>query len=339
MGSLDPDLLLAIIETQTAIVSVSSHLDAVLERVLERARALTGATSAVVELLEGSELVYHLGSGALASFAGMRLALEGSLSGSCLAEGRVLRCVDAAHDPRVDVEAAQRVGVASLLCVPLSHDNTATGVLKVCHPEPGAFTEQHEKTLELLSRPIGAAMAHAAAFELQRHESRHDLLTSLPNRRAFEERLEGEIARARRYGGEVTICLADLDQFKEVNDRRGHAGGDAVLRAVGVHLAELRGADQAFRYGGDEFAVIFPGADLPGARCAMKRIRTALRRDPSCGGVGLSWGLATLSDHADAAMLVASADGALYDVKRARQSRIAHVPPRQRAALSASALH
>lgn len=321
MGSLDPDRLLAIIETQTAIVSVFSELDSVMEIVLERARALTGASFAVIELLDGEEIVYHMASGPASSLVGLRLRLEGSLSGHCLQEGRLVHSRNAQRDPRVDTAAAQRVGAASLLCVPLTHRDGVAGILKVCHILPDAFTQADEQTLELLARLIGAAMANANAFELQRHESRHDLLTALPNRRAFEERLESEIARTRRYGGELTVCLADLDRFKAINDRRGHAAGDAVLQGIATHLAELRGGDEAFRYGGDEFAVIFPGVDPQGARIAMSRVQARVRRDPACRGVGISWGLATLADHVDAATLLAAADSALYEVKRARKSR------------------
>jgi diguanylate cyclase (GGDEF)-like protein len=321
MGSLGPQRLLAIIETQTAIASVGPDLDAVLALVLERARALTGAGSATVELFQDGEMVHRLASGMAAPDGGLSLDEDSSRSGRCLVEERVLHCRGAEQDPRVDREAARGVGAASLLCVPLSHGGESVGVLKVCHARPNAFGERDKLTLDLLSRLIAAAMANAQAFELQRHESRHDVLTGLPNRRAFEEQLESEIARGRRYGGTLTVGLIDLDGFKAINDRCGHGGGDEVLRAVAAHLARLRGADRAFRFGGDEFVVIFPGADVAGARGAMTRVQRSVRQDPACRGTGFSWGLAELSEHAQADTLLAAADSALYEAKRLRSSR------------------
>jgi diguanylate cyclase (GGDEF)-like protein len=210
-----------------------------------------------------------------------------------------------------------------MLCVPLVHGKRAIGVLKVYDPNPHAFGEDDVTTLRVLSGIIAAAMAHAGDFELQRYESRHDALTGLPNRRAFDEQLEREIARASRYSGKLTLCLADLDAFKAVNDRHGHAAGDGVLRAVAAILKRLRDIDQAFRFGGDEFAVIFPGVDYVNARTAVRRAQTAVERDPACLGVGLCWGLADLSAQ-DANTLVMRADAALYKAKT--DPRSARVP-------------
>jgi diguanylate cyclase (GGDEF)-like protein len=317
MSELSSSRMLAIIETQGEIASAALELDEVMALVVTRAQEITGAAAGVVELIEREEMVYHAVSGTAQPFAGVRLAVQTSLSGRCLLQGEVLYCEDAEGDPRVDREATRRVGARSMLCVPLTHRERAIGVLKVYDPQPYAFGEDDVTTLRLLSGIIAAAMAHAGDFALQRHESHHDALTGLPNRRAFEEQLAIEVARAARYGGQLTVCLVDLDAFKAVNDRQGHAMGDAVLCAIAAILTRLRGSDQAFRFGGDEFAVIFSGANEAGAGTAMRRAQTAVEGDPACRGVGLSWGVAQLSGD-DADTLVARADAALYEAKRRR---------------------
>jgi diguanylate cyclase (GGDEF)-like protein len=316
--SLTADRLLAIIRTQNEIAATRLDLPSVMALVAERARALTGAEAAVIELARGDEMVYEVGSGAAAAYVGTRLPIAASLSGRCVLEGRTLYCEDATADPRVSREACERVGAMSMLCVPLTHAGRVVGVLKVYDSRTHAFSAHDADTLDLLSGLIAAHMAHAADFEVRRHESRHDALTGLANRRAFDERLEAEMARARRHGGGLAVCLVDLDRFKAVNDTHGHAAGDAVLRAVAANLARVREEDAAFRLGGDEFGLLLiePDADA-GAALVADRISAAIEADAACGGVGASWGVAVFAPADDAASLLGRADAMLYANKRA----------------------
>ncbi len=127
MTGLSPRRMLAIIETQSEIASAGLALDEVMALVVSRAQAITGAAAAVVELIEGEEMVYHAVSGSAEGFRGVRLAVQTSLSGRCLLQGEVLYCRDAEGDPRVDLEATRRVGARSMLCVPLTHGARAVG--------------------------------------------------------------------------------------------------------------------------------------------------------------------------------------------------------------------
>jgi diguanylate cyclase len=324
MSALSTARVLAIIETQSASASASIALDGVIALVASRAQEITGAAAGVVELLEGDEMVHHAVSGTAAPLVGVRSAVKGSLSGLCVLQNDVLLCDNAEDDPRVDREACRRLGARSMLCVPLVHGKQAVGVLTVYHPDTNAFGDADVATVRILSGIIATAMAHAGDFELRRYESRHDALTGLPNRRAFDDHLEREIARASRYRGKLTLCLADVDAVRVVNDRHGHAAGDAVLRAVAAILKGFRDIDQAFRFGDDEFAVIFPGVDYVNARTAVRRAQTAVEREPACLGVGLSWGLADISVQ-DANTLVMRADAARYKAKQDRQQAV--VPP------------
>lgn len=314
--ALPVDRLLTIIRTQNEIAATALDVDAAMSLILERAQEVTGAEAAVVELEDDDEMVCYAASGTAERFIGVRLPVESSLSGRCVREGRILRRSDAENDDRANSDECRVVGARSLVCVPLRHSGRIVGVLKAYDRLPKPFSQTDVETLELLSGVIAAHMAHAAGSQLHRHGGRYDALTGLPNRRAFGERLDAELARARRHGGQLGLCLLDLDRFKEVNDTYGHAAGDAVLRAVGMHLAGLREEDSAYRLGGDEFAVILVGTSADGAAAAVGRVEAAIAQDPGCRSVDASWGIAGLRFGDDAASLLARADEALHEAKR-----------------------
>lgn len=146
----------------------------------------------------------------------------------------------------------------------------------------------------------------------------HDDLTGLRNRRYFEERLREELLRAERAGQKCSLLVLDVDDFKAINDQRGHAAGDEVLRAVGAILsANGRAVDIACRIGGDEFAIILPMTDAEGASAARARFEAA----QSSIGVSLSFGSATYPDEELCAdRLIDRADRAMYVSKRSTKS-------------------
>jgi diguanylate cyclase (GGDEF)-like protein len=163
-----------------------------------------------------------------------------------------------------------------------------------------------------------------------------DPLTSLYNRRKFEETLKHEVARALRYGS-VSLLLIDLDRFKSVNDRFGHRTGDDVLKAVAqVMQSCCRATDTCARLGGDEFAIILPHSDSSAAAVVRQRIQQHMARIavPTAEGrlaVSLSIGLATLpGDANNAADFLAAADMAMYHTKQA--ARLEPVPAPESAA-------
>ena len=153
-----------------------------------------------------------------------------------------------------------------------------------------------------------------------------DPLTGLANRTLVEERLRGTLARDARTGGTTGLLFLDLDGFKAVNDVHGHAVGDDVLRAVAGRLtAAVRPSDTVARLGGDEFVVLAEGATADGLDALVRRLRHAVTRPVKVGTlslqVGVSVGLAaSTGGETDAATLLASADSAMYSVKRASRS-------------------
>jgi diguanylate cyclase (GGDEF)-like protein len=159
--------------------------------------------------------------------------------------------------------------------------------------------------------------------------SRRDPLTGLPNRRAFDEDLAREAARAARTGAPLAVVVLDVDRFKAVNDAHGHAAGDAVLRAVAARAAgAIRAGDVLARIGGEEFAILLAGADLARAVEAAERVRRALAGLPveAAGralAVTASFGCAALGAGEAPHALVARADARLYQAKRDGRDRVA----------------
>jgi len=313
------DRLRSIIETQTEIARTTLDLDAVMDLVVRRAQDLTEAAAGAMELLEGDEMVYTVVSGTAEPYLGTRLAAATSFSGLCVAEGRPLYCEDTAADPRVDREACHKVGAGSMICTPLRHDGEVVGVLKVYAAEAHAFSDDDLDTLGLLAGIAAAHMAHASQFEATEHDSLHDGLTGLRNRRAYDERLLIEAARARRYRHPLSLCLLDLDGFKAVNDRLGHPAGDQVLKGVARILDDTRLSDECFRIGGDEFAILMPETTRRRAEIAVQRVLNGIA-DAGLGDGEISASVGIGVTEGDPLELHNEADAALLAAKRARST-------------------
>jgi diguanylate cyclase (GGDEF)-like protein len=312
----DTQRLLGVIDFQNEIGRTRLDLREVMQRVAERAEALTAAAGAVVELAEAEDMVYRAATGTAAEHIGLRLRRATSLSGMCVALNEVLCCHDTENDSRVDRESCRRVGVGSMICVPLVHDGIAVGVLKVMAPDPNAFGADDVETLGLLSGLVAAHLTHAEAFEAVSRESRVDSLTGLANRRAYDERLRAEVDRAFRSDAPLSLCLFDLDGFKAVNDALGHMAGDAVLVAVARILRATRSTDDAFRIGGDEFALVLRDTSLESADVVVRRVRRAIHGERLGGGtVSASVGVAE-ADSDTPSSLHAAADARLYAAKQ-----------------------
>jgi diguanylate cyclase (GGDEF)-like protein len=306
--------LRAIIQTQTEIAASDLDLDAVMELIARRAQDLTRGSGGVIEIADGDEMVYRVTTGEATPFLGVRLKMDSSLSGLCVREEKVLRCDETATDPRVDNEACQRVNALSMICVPLIHQEETVGVLKVYAPRVNNFDDVDVEALELLSELIAAHMSHASLFAAEVHGGRHDALTGLLNRRAYEERLPVEIARASRYAWPLSLCLLDLDGFKQLNDTLGHPAGDMALQQVAALLDESRLADDCFRIGGDEFALLMPKTCAEEAELAAARLSQEISRiGMSDGSLGASFGVAEGAE--DPAVLHAMADERLLAAK------------------------
>jgi diguanylate cyclase (GGDEF)-like protein len=214
---------------------------------------------------------------------------------------------------------------SSCVSVPLTAYGEVVGVLSATDPRDGRRFDRHDVSV---MRWLCASTAGAVASDLLREECQEwqhaatvDPLTGLPNRRHFEARLQEELERARRYGLTLALLAIDVDEFKQVNDTRGHAAGDDLLRTVAVNLQRsVRAFDVCARIGGDEFAMLMPAtmpADaLHSAERLRERVAEQTRGNDGGAPLTVSIGVATLGPDDTKADLMARADRALYDAKR-----------------------
>lgn len=326
--NLNPAVLLEIIKLQTDIARQGLDLGGVMQLVCQRAGSLCGATAAVVELAEGGEMVYRAAAGVAEGALGLRLKREGSLSGLCVAQDKILQCDDSETDLRVDREACRRVGLRSMLVVPLRHEGETVGVLKVGAPHVNAFSAYQAQILGLLSELIGAAIYHAVQYESSDlyYRATHDALTRLANRALFYDRLRQQLAQANRSSTSVAVVNIDMDGLKAINDKLGHRAGDAAICQVAERIAhELRQDDLAARLGGDEFGVILSGVrdrEVVGIKCNSinKAIGAPFEFEGRALRLGASIGYALCpEDGQDMERLIDLADQAMYRVKQARK--------------------
>ncbi len=237
----------------------------------------------------------------------------------------------AGHENRMPVlvldEGAGRAG--SLLAVPLRARNRTLGAL-VLTASRGSFDASSRRVLEILTNQAAATLSLIKDREQQRELAVRDGLTSLYNRRAFNELLVAAIANEdRRETGRMGLVILDLDHFKKLNDTFGHPAGDAALRSCARLLVQhLRKGDQAARFGGEEFVVILPGLDEDRAVQAAERLRVAVHKhrlvfEGARIPLAASFGVAVWpADGRDPETLLASADRALYSAKEAGRNRV-----------------
>ena len=169
---------------------------------------------------------------------------------------------------------------------------------------------------------VAASVANLCSLALRldvaRHDSLHDPLTGLLNRRAFDELLAASCARSERYGWTFALVMIDLDHFKSVNDRLGHVAGDAALRAVGAELrSRLRAGDAAARIGGDEFALLLPSVEGSIVPELVRRLEHAVEDAVPQASISFTVGAAQApADAVDSRLLYRIADQRLYEGKR-----------------------
>ncbi len=216
------------------------------------------------------------------------------------------------------------------LCIPLTAHGDSVGVMVLydlvtdCALLPEDSTAVHRRNLAVsLAEQVALALSNLTLRETLREQSIKDTLTSLYNRRFMEDAVQREFARAQRQSSPMSFAMLDIDHFKDYNDRSGHAAGDAVLAVLGPYLREaVRADDIACRYGGEEFLLVFPGADLDQAsqraeqiRRGVKALEVSLEGRP-LPGITVSMGVAQVAEgDASAEAALAAADRALYVAK------------------------
>ncbi len=211
----------------------------------------------------------------------------------------------------------------SILAIPLKTNQGIVGVMSLSKTVCGGFTPSELRLLELVANQAAVAISNASLHQAVRKLAATDAVTGLPNRRALDGRLEQDLVRARRSGNSFAVIMMDVDGFKSVNDRHGHAVGDRVLRTFFNYLATgLRTADFLARYGGDELTLVLGRTAPPGARLVVEKLLQKVAGfafdapDGEKIRLGLSCGIAVFPIHADTVPnLIRAADEAMYRAK------------------------
>ena len=220
------------------------------------------------------------------------------------------------------LESLRRSGATALGAFPLDCGDSR-GLLIVADQAPGELEAELREAMELLAGAIGQAFHHVRLVDALRTRAQRDHLTSVGNRSAFDE-LATEMDRSTRSPDDRTaVLVADLDRFKQVNDRFGHHAGDRLLvDTVDSMAAALRPGDQLFRIGGDEFAIVVPGVDRERAVALADRICDRVRPHLEPAGASLSIGIALLGPEETVYGCLRRADRVLYEVKRSGEGGV-----------------
>ena len=226
------------------------------------------------------------------------------------------------------VGTGRPTGGVSRLALPMIVGARVVGVLEVRDADGRSADPPTVESLDALATHAGTAIEAARLHQKVEERSEHDALTRLLNRHRFEDDLTTECARSLRYQRPLAFVMMDVDHFKAFNDEHGHQRGDEVLQEVAsVLTGELREGDTAYRYGGEEFAILLRETDATGAADVAERIRVriaeSLGSHGSHGAVTASFGVAGYSERLGSPdRLVRAADSALYQAKRDGRDRV-----------------
>jgi diguanylate cyclase (GGDEF)-like protein len=318
-------------------LSRSFSSDAIVETIVDELRRAADADHVVVARLRPIERVVET---TLVSSRAMVPPARSILPASVLdaptptgrRRGRPQVLGGRASHQAVAESLAARLGesyaLSHTLSAPLVVGSRVVGALILSRRQKRDWTVVDRRLLTWSAEELSAALARAYAFERAEVRASIDGLTGLPNRRYLEELL-ATVGPRRRSGDRLGVLMIDLDHFKGLNDRYGHAAGDRVLRAVAERISSaVRAEDTPARYGGEEFAVVLRRADPQQAVEVAERIRQQIKdiatRDVGVGErISVSIGVAVADSHlADAQALLGAADEALYRAKREGRDRV-----------------
>ncbi len=317
--SADPRQLTALIHAQETIAAAGLDAGDVIVALANHARELTGATGALVELVDEAGIVTQGAADHAAVQVGVRLP-DMSSSARAVMQRRLVSWEEPTTGTDTGTAGEGRGAAKAVVAAPLANgDDEVVGVVTVLGGKD-AFSADDEHCVRVIARFATHQILQARRLARAERTSRMDPLTGLGNRRALDETLQRELARHIRYSRTLTLIVVDLDGFKAVNDTHGHAAGDRVLTTVGRRLGEIRGADAAFRLGGDEFAVLLPETRADAGELVARRIQRQIRDDTFPHEVSATWGIAEATGP-DPEELLAAADRELYARKRDPRTR------------------
>lgn len=317
------------LQSVSHVVTSSLELKEILHNVIGLLKESFGYTYISIYLLDGE--VLHLGAeiGYPADLIIQQIPITSGVVGRAARTKQVQFIHDVGTDPMF-LRASYEV--KSEICVPLLKNENVLGVLNVESKSEVPLDENDVNLLTALAGPVAVAVDNARLHAEVKRMALTDVLSGLANRRAFDEFLQIEITRAKRYADPLSLIIMDLDSFKEYNDKWGHPAGDVRLREIADLLrAKVREPDLAARYGGEEFAVILPNTSKEGAIVLAERLRifaeelAPVKHDDGSpkAGYTISLGVATFPEDADTLdELLIAADNAELCAKQLGKNRV-----------------
>jgi diguanylate cyclase (GGDEF)-like protein len=321
----------AIAQQTTAVLD----LEDLLGRVCQLIQDAFGVSHVSLFLREDHDLVLRAHHGTLTPCIpeGGRFAATMEPWASILAESCTSMERDLCETPagRFFAESASR------LCIPLVSFGQTLGVLALDSSRTDAFSDGDQQSLESVADICATAIQNAHYVDRVKQLAYLDGLTGIFNRRFFELRIMEEIERARRYGTGMAVIMADIDEFKRLNDEFGHVLGDEVLRQVSsLFHQQLRKVDVVCRYGGEEFGILLTQVNPEQAIAVAEKLRKMVEGWQFPGvprTVTISAGAATYPQHGTTRDgLVRAADSALYSAKQAGRNKVRLASPARRQA-------
>ncbi|CAH2031792.1 GGDEF domain-containing protein [Trichlorobacter ammonificans] len=327
--------LASLLEIGKTIIS-SLELRDVLQEIMSQVERLLQPKTWSLLLVNDStgELHFEIAVSPVANeLKGINLKMGEGIAGWVAQHGEPLLIPDVMRDERFARHVADAVEypVSSILCVPLKIRDRVLGVIEL-------INSASERSFEEADLPLLGAVADFAAIAIDNARNYKrvselvitDDLTGLYNARYFQELLEYEIDRARRYNSQVSLLFFDLDRFKSVNDTYGHLVGSRMIAEVG-HLVRnhIRSSDRGARYGGDEYIIVLPNTGKQGAMTVAHNMleRFHAHRFLTDNGTRIpitaSFGVGTFPDDAtDRESLIRVTDSAMYEAKEAGRDRV-----------------
>jgi len=222
-----------------------------------------------------------------------------------------------------------KYGTKTCLIVPLVCQERVVGVLNLADKAKGIeFSRDDISLVELFSQLVGASIGNVKLFDKTQRQATTDGLTGLVNHKSFYETLERELWRSRRFGGNISVIMIDMDNLKGINDNFGHRVGDKAIRQVSRKIKQcVRQIDTAARYGGDEFAVILPNTNLADAIIVAERMVEAVSSSKVIAkgeelSLSISVGLGQYDSDCKPEDITSRSDQALYAAKQAGKNTV-----------------
>ncbi len=221
---------------------------------------------------------------------------------------------------------------SSMICMPVIVKDRVKGIIYIDSKKINAFSSNHEYFLNILAHEISIAIERAIAYERIKRLTVKDDLTGVYNRRKFDQDLREELNKSIRYVRNLSLLMVDIDYFKKYNDLHGHQRGDAILKKLGmVFNKHMRNTDKAYRYGGEEFAIICTETDRDSAIICAERLRKVISEEKFEGeedidpynNLTVSIGVSNFPfDATEIDKFIRHADDALYRAKAEGRDRV-----------------